>query len=314
MTLIRVAAAFVLLAGAVLGAREASFPPELDQLNALVGDEAKLVDAVRQFDVLQQALIAWDAEIASEAARGGDTDEVQRREEAVRARVELLGKAYDALLAHYPRNARALNYYGEYLCDQKGEMAGAVSMWKKAIAEDPKLSLPHNNLGIYYTHVGEYSRGLASYNKALELEPDNADFKFNLAQVYLINRPQVKEEYKWDDARLYKEAMKLSKEAADLRPTDYDLAQDYAVNFFAATQMGVEADWNKAAIAWQNARARATQLDQVFYTWLNEARTRLFQGENQKAAVCLQEALKMDPNNAVAKQLLEKAKSAPKAG
>ncbi|MCC6698220.1 MAG: tetratricopeptide repeat protein [Candidatus Hydrogenedentes bacterium] len=313
MMLIRVAAACV-LAGAVLSAQEASFPPELDQLNALAGDETKLVEAVRQFDVLQQGLIEWDREIASEAAKTGDRDEVQRREEAVGARVELLGKAYETLLAHYPRNARALNYYGEYLCDQKGEMAGALSMWKKSIAEDPKLSLPHNNLGIYYTHVGEYSRGLAAYKKAIELEPDNADFKFNLAQVYLINRPQVKEEYKWDDARLYKEAMKLSKEAADLRPTDYELAQDYAVNFFAATQIGVEADWNKAALAWQNARARATQLDQVFYTWLNEARARLFQGENEKAAVCLQEALKMDPNNAVAKQLLEKAKAGQKTG
>ena len=308
MTFIRIAAACLLL-GAVLGAQESTFPPELNQFNALVADEAKLVEAVRQFDVLQQALIEWDQEIASEAGKRGDEDEIQRRGEAIKARIELLDKVYTVLLAHYPKNARALNYYGEFLCDLKGEMAGALSKWKMAIAEDPKLSLPYNNLGIYYTHAGEYSRGLAAYNKAIELEPDNADFLFNLAQVYLINRPQVKEEYKWDDARLYKEAMKLSKQAAELRPTDYELAQDYAVNFFAAAQLGVEADWAKAAAAWQDARARATQLDQVFYTWLNEARSWLNGSENTKAAACLQEALKIDPNNAIARQLLEKAKA-----
>ena len=108
---------------------------------------------------------------------------------------------------------------------------------------------------------------------------------------------------------MYKEAMKLSKQAAELRPTDYELAQDYAVNFFAAAQLGVEADWAKAAAAWQDARARATQLDQVFYTWLNEARSWLNGSENTKAAACLQEALKIDPNNAIARQLLEKAKA-----
>ena len=299
----------IALIGVAALAEDPSFPEELSQLNALVGDEAKLVDAVRQFDVLQQALIDWDSDLMAEAGRNSDEEEAKKRSASIEQRRQVLDKAYTVVLAYYPKNARALNYYGEFLYDQRGEIAGAISKWKMAIAEDPKLSLPYNNLGIYYTHTGQYKMGLAAYDKAIELEPDNPDFKYNVAQTYLINRPQVKEEYQWDDKRLYKEAMKLSKQAAELKPTDYELQQDYAVNFFAAENFGVKADWAEAAKAWQTARAQATQLDQVFFTWLNEARAWLQIPNHAKASICLQEALKIVPDSQAAKTLLERTHS-----
>lgn len=287
-----------------------SFPDEVSYLNTLVNDEAKLVVAVRDYDVLQQALISWDEDLAKEAATAGDQEEVQRRADLIEQRKQLVGKIYTVLLEYYPKNARALNYYGEYLCDQRGEIAGAIRMWKQSEMEDPDLSLPHNNLGIFYTHTGDYRRGLAEYKKAIELDPKNPDFKFNLAQTYLINFPQVKEEYKWNDAKVFKEAMKLSREAAELRPTDYLLQQDYAVNFFAADRFGVTPDWKSAAKAWQHARESATALDQVFYTWLNEARVWLEIPDYEQAVACLKEALKILPNNDVAQKLLTQAEAA----
>jgi tetratricopeptide (TPR) repeat protein len=305
--LLWVAAAF--FASAAFG-ETGVFPKELSHLNALVNDEANLVEAVRQYDVLQQALIEWDKELAEGAAMAGDMAEADRRMEMVNQRRELLDQVYTILLQHYPKNARALNYYGEYLYDQRGEIAGAIRSWKLAAAEDSKLSLPHNNLGIHYTHVGEYERGIAEYTKAMELEPDNADFKYNLAQVYMINWPQVKEAYGWEDAKIYKEAMKLSKSAAELRPKDYHLRQDYAVNFFAAERFNVKADWKEAAAAWQNARDCALGMDQVFFTWLNEARVCLEIPDHERAIACLQEALKIMPSSVPAQTLLARAQAA----
>ena len=304
--LLSVYAAAVILPVAAFG-QETSFPPELSHLNAFVSDEAKLVDAVRQYDVLQQALIHWDEELAHEASMDGNEDEARQRLGMVEDRRVLLERAYKVLLAHYPKNARALNYYGEFLFDQRGEAAGAVQSWKLAIAEDSELSLPHNNLGIFYSHTGDYQRGLAEYQKALELEPDNADFKFNLAQMYLINWPQVKEILKWDDARVYKEAMKLSRDAAALRPADFQLQQDYAVNFFVAERFGAKANWKEAAAAWQEARKRATGLDEVFFAWLNEGRVWLEASDNERAIPCLKEALTIFPGSEVAQKLLAKA-------
>jgi len=302
--------AAILILPVAARSQDASFPPELSHLNALVNDETKLVDAVRQYDVLQQALIDWDDDLASEAAMDGNEEEVQRRVEMMKERRDLIDNAYQVLLAHYPKNGRALNYYGEFLYDHRGEVAGAVRSWKLAIVEDAELSLPHNNLAIFYTHAGDYQRGLAEYQKAVELDPDNADIKFNLAQMYLINWPQVKEILKWDDARVFKEAMKLSRDAAALRPGDYQLQQDYAVNFFAAERFGARPDWKDAAAAWQEARRRATARDEVFFCWLNEARVWLSVPDNERAIPCLKEALTIYPNSEVAQRLLAKAEGA----
>ncbi|GMV92003.1 MAG: hypothetical protein AMXMBFR82_17810 [Candidatus Hydrogenedentota bacterium] len=309
MTSRMVSWSLALLAAVAANSETGVFPPELSHLDALVNDEAKLVEAARQYDVLQQALIAWDEELAAEAAMGGDQAEADRRMEMANQRRDLLDKMYSKVLEHYSKNARALNYYGEFLYDHRGETAGALRLWLLSAAEDSTLSLPHNNLAIHYTHTGNYERGLAEYEKALELEPDNADFLFNLAQMYLINWPQIKEIKKWDDAKVFKEAMKLSKEAAELRPTDYQLQQDYAVNFFAAERFNIEPDWKEAAEAWEEARKRATDLPNVFFSWLNEARAWLEVPEYEKAITCLEEALKIMPYSDPAKALLDRAKA-----
>ncbi|MFA6244537.1 MAG: hypothetical protein WC655_26580, partial [Candidatus Hydrogenedentales bacterium] len=163
--------------------------------------------------------------------------------------------------------------------------------------------LPHNNLGIHYCHNGDYRMGLQYLEKAIDLDSENPDYKYNLAQIYLINWPAVQEVHKWDKKKVYYEAMKLSKKAAELDPEDYELLQDYAVNFFAAENFEVEADWEVAAKAWQQARTKALRNDQVFFTWLNEARVLARKPDFARALTCLDEALKLEPGSDVVKKL-----------
>jgi tetratricopeptide (TPR) repeat protein len=105
--------------------------------------------------------------------------------------------------------------------------------------------------------------------------------------------------------------MKLSKRAAELKPTDYSLAQDYAVNFFVADQFSAQPDWDSAAAAWQKARGQARRIDEVFYTWMNEARAWMRKPDPARAETCLQEALKIYPDNDVAKSLLRRVQNQP---
>jgi len=275
------------------------FPPELDFLNKLPEEEEALVNGVRQYQVLQQSMAEWDVEIAKESSKEDAKDQLDR----ARQRYVLVEKAYTILLGHYPKNARAQNYYGEFLYDCKGDQMGALKAWKLSIADDAKLSLPHNNLGIHYCHTGDYKMGLQYLKKAIDLDPQNPDYKYNLAQIYLINWPAVQEELKWDKKKVFHEAMKLSKRATELKPEDYELLEDYAVNFFAADSFDVQPDWDEAAKAWQLARAKARRNDQVFFTWLNEARTRIRKPDYAQALVCLNEALKLEPNSDVAQKL-----------
>lgn len=301
--MVRVFALGLVACAAAVSAAPSPFPAELEFLNQYAGSEESMIDGVRHYHILQQAMAEWDAEIAKKLAAEGSKEESEDRLLQMRRRLELIGKAYDAVLGHYPHNARAQNYYGEYLYDCREDAAGAIKAWKLAIAEDPKLSLPYNNLGIHYCHYGDYALGLENLRKANDLDSDNPDIKYNLAQIYLVHWPEVQKHLKWDKKKVYSEAMKLSRRAAELKPEDYELQEDYAVNFFAAEQFEVQPDWNEAAKAWKLARGKARRTDQVFYTWLNEARARIRQPDYAKALACLDEALALDPASDVAKKL-----------
>jgi len=302
---------FCLALSAAFGAAMPSFPAEMDFLNQLPAeDEDKVVDAVRQFTLLQISLMEWDMEIMQElAVIENGQDDARVRGESARKRVAQVGEALKVLTQRYPRNARALNYYGEYLYDYSGDEVGALRYWKEATTYDDKLALPYNNLGIHYSHTGQLAFGLDNYKKALELEPDNPDFKFNLAQTYLINTAEVAKHLKSDEVKVYKEGMQLSKEAAEAKPSDYKLQEDYATNFYAADRFDVKLDWADAAAAWQRARAAAGNNDQVFFSWLNEARAWIRKPNVANAEKCLREALALRPDNPVATQLLEKITS-----
>lgn len=302
------AMAVALLSGAGALAVSPTAPDFLERLKAISDDEQAFVDAARRFHMEQWELWKMDALQRDSLAQSGQKSESEEKVRLMRSRSDRIGQAYDLVLAQYSENARAWNYFGEWLYDMRGDYAGAERAWIKSETLDPKYAGPMNNLGMHYCHYGEYRKGFRYLDKAVKLEPKNPDFLFNLAQVYLVHREALSEAFKFDKKRLYHEAMSLSERAAKAGPDDYTLAQDYATNFYAAEQFGVEADWKKAANAWAKARPLARNRTERFYTWLNEGRAWLRKPDNEQAATCFEEALKLDNNNEVARTLLKKAR------
>jgi hypothetical protein len=80
------------------------------------------------------------------------------------------------------------------------------------------------------------------------------------------------------------------------------------VNFFAAENYGVDADWKEAAAAWAAARKHARNDTEEFYTWLNEARVWIENNDDDRAEPCLESALALMPDSTIALQLLEKVR------
>ncbi|HOD48862.1 MAG TPA: hypothetical protein PLM14_05155 [Candidatus Hydrogenedentes bacterium] len=292
---------FVFSAAAI----SADLPPALSHMEALAGDEQRLAAAVRDFDRQQCRLAQWDMDLAEELAMAGDKDLAQETMERAKDRLTMVQQAYNYVLERYPDNGRALTYYAELLYDYQGDHAKAIMLWKKASALYPELSEPLNNLALHYCHTGDLSMGLAYFDKALKLEPNHPDYLFNLCQIYLTHFPEVAKRNKWSLKKVYRTAMKMSKKAAELS-NEYELIQDYAVNFFAAQNFQLEADWREAARAWQWARQKARTTDEEFYTWLNEARVWIADGNKAKARECLDAALAIRPGNDVATNLLSK--------
>lgn len=287
-----------------------ALPPEMDAVRALTGDEDAFVEAVRASDRRYKA----EAQSMAERARALDPELHAERVAELRAahaqRIEAVRALYEFALYHYPNNPRLRTYFGELHLDWLGDPQRAVLEWRRAIGEDERFATAHANLGMYYASRRQLRMGLEHLDRALELEPDNAAFLYNLVQVYLNARDEVMDARGWRPARLYRRLMQASRKAAELEPGDFELQQDYAVNHFAADDFGVEADWVAAAAAWRRARVLARSMNEVFYTWLNEARAWIWSNRgDDRARACLEQALRIWPENAAARILLDGLRS-----
>ena len=281
----------------------------LPDLGAIIQNEVAAVDTVRLFYVEQLPLVHEAIRLSKRHSKAGDKELAEAKMEEAKQRMELVRGAYLEILKHYPENARTCNYLGELLYDSFGASTKAIELWKLAMKYDDKLSAPMNNLAIHYGHIGAYGESLKLFGKALELEPDNPDYLFNLVQFYMLHYDVLEREFKVSRKKLYKEAIKMSRRAIKNSPDDFSLRKDYAMNFFAAVNFGVKANWRTAAKAWRDAREIAPNETESFGTWLNEARVWIKQPSYSKAEKCIEEALKIHPDSDAAKRLLEKVKN-----
>ncbi len=214
-------------------------------------------------------------------------------------------EVYDLGLEHFDNSPVLHNFYGELIHDYFGRANEASKHWNRAVQLDSNHGRAHNNLGMYYCHVGMYAMGVNNLDASLELEPNNPDFLFNMAQVYLTHFHQIMQIRKWSSEKVYQEAMKISERAAHNASDDFEVLRDYALNYFLCENFDVKVDWRKAARAWQAARPHAHTNAERFNTWLNEARAHLRNNDRDRANACLESARAIWPDSPVVKQLLE---------
>ena len=86
--------------------------------------------------------------------------------------------------------ALAINQQGEDFFNA-GDLAEAVATFKKAIEIDPNCVVAHNNLGVLYWHTGEVNKAIESFKRALEIDPGHRDTILNLTEVLHALNPMV---------------------------------------------------------------------------------------------------------------------------
>ncbi|MCF6285284.1 MAG: tetratricopeptide repeat protein, partial [Candidatus Hydrogenedentes bacterium] len=269
----------------------------LEPLRAQLSDESAFVDVLESMgDAEVVRLDALEDRLRRVKVTAEEGAAIQQE---IRGRLAKLGWLCDAGIQYFSENSHVRNFRGNIYYDNLGRRTDAIKEWHTAVSLDSNYADPYNNLGMHYFHAGRYPLGFQNMDKALELEPDNPDFLFNMTQNYLIFGPEVEKKRGWTSKRVYKEAMKLSKRAVKNAPDDYQLLEDYAVNFLAADRFGVKADWKDAAKAWQAAREYAPNKVKVFYTWINEGRMWKSRGKKDDARQCFGQALKMMPDSEV---------------
>jgi tetratricopeptide (TPR) repeat protein len=91
--------------------------------------------------------------------------------------------AYREAIAASDAHADAHSNLGRLLCDD-GDAAGALPHYDRALALRPNDALATFNLGVALDELGRLDQAASSYLRALELDPRAADAHYNLAGVY----------------------------------------------------------------------------------------------------------------------------------
>jgi len=96
------------------------------------------------------------------------------------------------------------------LLNARRDLAGALAEFETAVRLDPSFANGFNNLGVTLARAGHPSEAITAYLKAIEVAPDVADARFNVAGLL-------------EDLGRYADAARYYREAADVRPGDYRL-------------------------------------------------------------------------------------------
>jgi Tfp pilus assembly protein PilF len=70
---------------------------------------------------------------------------------------------------------------------QRGLWREAIYRWERATQIDASYAAAYNNLAVAYEHEGDFEKARQSYEKAVELEPNNALIKQNYELFKEIN-------------------------------------------------------------------------------------------------------------------------------
>ena len=70
---------------------------------------------------------------------------------------------------------------------QRGLWREAMYRWERAADVDPTYAAAYNNLAIAYEHEGQFDKARRAYEKAVELEPNNAMIRQNFDLFKEIN-------------------------------------------------------------------------------------------------------------------------------
>ena len=70
---------------------------------------------------------------------------------------------------------------------QRGLWREAIYRWERAVQIDPNYAAAYNDLAVAYEHEGQLDKARKAYEKALELEPNNAQIRQNYELFKEIN-------------------------------------------------------------------------------------------------------------------------------
>jgi tetratricopeptide (TPR) repeat protein len=156
----------------------------------------------------------------------------------VKERLDAVKTDYGRFLQHHPDYVRALLAYGSFL-NQSGDAEGGLAQWEKAGQLAPDNPAVWNNLANYYEEHN-VKKALEYYSKAIRLDPGQSVYYHNLAVCVYLFRADAEEYWQISEQETFDLSLKLYRKAMKLDPDNFILASDYAQCFYGITPLRLE--------------------------------------------------------------------------
>ncbi len=150
---------------------------------------------------------------------------------------------YEKALAANPSDPRAHYYLGNLWYDKQPQKA--IEHWEKAAELEPSFAIAYRNLGWgYHQTFNDLSRAIVSYEKAIELNPNDPRLYYELDRLYEKNGAAIEKRYQLLTANHEVVAQRpdalLQEIKLLLLKNESETAIDYLVNHFFPRQEGVD--------------------------------------------------------------------------
>ena len=169
------------------------------------------------------------------------------------ARQTRLRNLWLQLARKYPGEVAVQRATGDYLA-RDGQEAAALPFWEKGVQLAPRDADAFSRLGGLCLRLGRTREAYARLQTAVDLQPGNASYQFDLANVlYLFRQDLMSPPVPGlpDEQAALTQALGHFRRAAELAPGDARLAQAYAETFYVFAKP----DWTQALAAWEAVRA-----------------------------------------------------------
>jgi tetratricopeptide (TPR) repeat protein len=124
---------------------------------------------------------------AGEAKRLGNVEayHLEQGDQKFRARSydAALGE-FEFILGEYPNHPRALLLLAEMCTKWKSPRCDVDGLFERAVDVNPRVSGTYVVRGLYYHRTGRLENAIASYNRALEIDPNSLNANYNLGLAY----------------------------------------------------------------------------------------------------------------------------------
>jgi Tfp pilus assembly protein PilF len=269
----------------------------VSRTNSTVEKEFQRLEA--DDDAAQAEVDKWKQENTEARSKGGGVSDTEL-ESRIQARLEPIQKAYQGFLSRNPGHARAHLAYGCFLNERQDETGSRVE-WEKALELDPNNAAIYNNLAGSYSEGGPAKKAFDYFNKAIELKPSEAAYYHNFGTTLYVLRKSGMTYYGVDEQQVFAKVLQLYSNALRLDPKNLSFATDLAQTYYSMKPLQIDA----ALTAWTNALRIAGAETEREGVYIHLARMKMLAGNLAESRALLN--LVTNESHAVPKTNLLKA-------